>query len=167
MKRCTSPSSTYRSTSYCRASVVEKLRAAWIDKHRRGSLGYAQDRLFDYATSKLDSLAGHLGRVPPSWRLPHLVLSRLDSASRYFCSQAALCFVWECSARFRMKGTHVHPHAFCFGSSCSNAMHCRAIRSAGGAVNAGRGVQDHPRCRSDAEVRAARRRSPTTGLHHF
>jgi len=29
--------------------VVEKLRAAWKNKHRRGSFGYAQNRLFDSA----------------------------------------------------------------------------------------------------------------------
>jgi len=29
--------------------VVEKLRTAWAGKQRRGSFGYAQDRLFDSA----------------------------------------------------------------------------------------------------------------------
>jgi hypothetical protein len=35
------------------AFVVEKLRAAWVAKNRRGSLGCARDRLFDYAPQAL------------------------------------------------------------------------------------------------------------------
>jgi hypothetical protein len=33
--------------------VVEKLRAAWVIKHRLGSLGYARGRLFDSAPQRL------------------------------------------------------------------------------------------------------------------
>src|ERR1700722_14157950 len=32
--------------------VVEKLRAAWVIKHHRGSLGYVRDRLFDSAPQR-------------------------------------------------------------------------------------------------------------------
>jgi hypothetical protein len=35
------------------AFVVEKLQAAWVAKNRRGSLGCARDRLFDYAPQAL------------------------------------------------------------------------------------------------------------------
>jgi hypothetical protein len=33
--------------------VVEKLRAAWVIKHRRGFLGFARGRLFDFAPQRL------------------------------------------------------------------------------------------------------------------
>jgi hypothetical protein len=39
----------HESRSCGRPSVVEKLRAAWVNKHCRGSFDYAQDRLFDSA----------------------------------------------------------------------------------------------------------------------